>query len=68
MAKIKDILANISNVKVGNGLRGILLIISLVNMALSAAGKSDSCGLQRDLHRRQRRVLGARRHIGYWKK
>lgn len=40
MAKIKDILANISNVKVGTWVRGILLIISLVNMALSAAGKA----------------------------
>ena len=40
MAKIKDILANIDNVKVGTWVRGILLIISLVNMALSAAGKA----------------------------
>ena len=40
MAKIKDILSNISNVKVGTWMRGILLIISLVNMALSAAGKA----------------------------
>ena len=40
MAKIKDILSNISNVKVGTWVRGILLIISLVNMALSAAGKA----------------------------
>lgn len=40
MAKIKDILANIGNVKVGTWVRGILLIISLVNMALSAAGKA----------------------------
>lgn len=40
MAKIKDILANISNVKVGTWVRGILLIISFVNMALSAAGKA----------------------------
>ncbi len=31
---------NISNVKVGTWVRGILLIISLVNMALSAAGKA----------------------------
>ena len=38
MAKIKDILSNIGNVKVGTWVRGILLIISLVNMALSAAG------------------------------
>ena len=47
MAKIKDILANISNVKVGTAGNGCpidvkkwLLIISLVNMALSAAGKA----------------------------
>lgn len=40
MNKIKDILANIGNVKVGTWVRGILLIISLVNMALSAAGKA----------------------------
>ena len=40
MAKIKDILSNIGNVKVGTWVRGILLIISLVNMALSAAGKA----------------------------
>jgi SPP1 family holin len=40
MNKIKDIFANISNVKVGTWVRGILLIISFVNMALSAAGKT----------------------------
>ena len=40
MNKIKDILANIGNVKVGTWVRGILLIISFVNMALSAAGKA----------------------------
>ena len=40
MNKIKDILANIGNVKVGTWVRGILLIISFVNMALSAAGKT----------------------------
>ena len=40
MNKIKDILANISNVKVGTWVRGILLIISFINMALSAAGKA----------------------------
>ena len=39
MAKIKDILANISNVKVGTWVRGILLIISLVNMALSVGAQ-----------------------------
>lgn len=40
MNKIKDIFANISNVKVGTWVRGILLIISFVNMALSTAGKA----------------------------
>lgn len=40
MNKINDIFANISNVKVGTWVRGILLIISFVNMALSAAGKA----------------------------
>ena len=40
MAKIKDIIGNISNIKVGTWVRGILLIISLVNMALSTAGKA----------------------------
>ncbi len=40
MAKIKDILANLGNVKVGTWVRGILLVISLVNSALSAAGKA----------------------------
>ena len=40
MGKIKDILSIISNVKVGTWVGGILLIISLVNMALSAAGKA----------------------------
>lgn len=40
MAKIKDILANISNVKAGTWARLILMVISLVNMALAAAGKA----------------------------
>ena len=40
MNKIKDILANIGNVKVGTWVRGILLSISFVKMALSAAGKA----------------------------
>ena len=40
MAKIKDIITNIRNVKVGTWVRGILLIISFINMALSAAGKA----------------------------
>ena len=40
MTKIKDLFANIGNVKVGTWVRGILLIISFVNMALSAAGKA----------------------------
>lgn len=40
MNKVKDILANIGNVKVGTWVRGILLIISFINMALSAAGKA----------------------------
>ena len=40
MNKIKDIFANIGNVKVGTWVRGILLIISFVNMALSATVKS----------------------------
>ena len=40
MNKIKDIFANIRNVKVGTWVRGILLIISFINMALSAAGKA----------------------------
>ena len=40
MNKIKDIFANIGNVKVGTWVRGILLIISFVNMALSTAGKA----------------------------
>ena len=40
MNKIKDIFANIGNVKVGTWVRGILLTISFVNMALSAAGKA----------------------------
>ena len=40
MAKIKDILANIGNVKAGTWARLILMVISLVNMALAAAGKA----------------------------
>lgn len=40
MAKIKDILANISNVKAGTWVRLVLLVISLINMALAAAGKA----------------------------
>ena len=40
MNKIKDIFANIGNVKVGTWVRGILLIVSFVNMALSAACKA----------------------------
>ena len=40
MAKIKDILANIGNVKAGTWARLILMVISLVNMALAAVGKA----------------------------
>ena len=40
MAKIKDIFANIGNVKAGTWARLILMVISLVNMALAAAGKA----------------------------
>ena len=40
MAKIKDILSNIGNVKAGTWARLILMVISLVNMALAAAGKA----------------------------
>ena len=40
MNKIKDILANIGNVKAGTWARLILMVISLVNMALAAAGKA----------------------------
>ena len=40
MTKIKDILANIGNVKAGTWARLILMVISLVNMALAAAGKA----------------------------
>lgn len=40
MAKIKDIIGNISNVKAGTWARLILMVISLVNMALAAAGKA----------------------------
>ena len=40
MAKIKDIIGNISNVKAGTWVRLILMVISLVNMALAAAGKA----------------------------
>ena len=40
MNKIKDIFANIGNVKVGTWVRGILLIIAFVNMALSAGGRA----------------------------
>ena len=40
MAKIKDIISNISNVKAGTWVRLILLVVSLINMALSAAGKA----------------------------
>ena len=37
MNKIKDIFANIGNVKVGTWVRGILLIISFCSIAVSAA-------------------------------
>lgn len=40
MAKIKDIINNLTGVSVGTWVRGILLLISIVNMALSAAGKA----------------------------
>lgn len=40
MKKIKDIIANITNVKAGTWVRLILMVISLVNMALAAAGKA----------------------------
>lgn len=40
MAKIKDIISNISNVKVGTWVRLVLLVVSLINMALAAAGKA----------------------------
>ena len=40
MTKIKDIISNISNVKAGTWVRLILMVISLINMALAAAGKA----------------------------
>lgn len=40
MAKLKDIISNISSVKAGTWVRLILLVISLINMALAAAGKA----------------------------
>lgn len=40
MTKIKDIISNISNVKAGTWVRLVLLVISLINMALAAAGKA----------------------------
>ena len=50
MNKIKDIFANIGNVKVGTWVRGILLIISFVNMALSAAGKAPIPADYNEIH------------------
>ena len=38
MTKIKDIIGNISSVKAGTWARLILMVISLANMALAAAG------------------------------
>nr|DAH19650.1 MAG TPA: holin [Caudoviricetes sp.] len=40
MKKFKDIVENLSSVSVGTWVRGILLIISFINMALSTAGKA----------------------------
>ena len=40
MTKIKDIISNISTVKAGTWVRLTLLVISLINMALAAAGKA----------------------------
>lgn len=40
MTKIKDIISNLSGVSVGTWVRLILMVISLVNMALAAAGKA----------------------------
>lgn len=40
MKILKDILSNIKNVSVGTWVRGILTVISLVNMALTALGKT----------------------------
>ena len=40
MTKIKDIISNISTVKAGTWVRLILMVISLINMALAAAGKA----------------------------
>ncbi len=39
MAKIKDILTNISGVSVGTWVRLVLMAVSLVNIALTSAGK-----------------------------
>ena len=38
MNKLKDIITNIKKVKAGTWVRLILLVVSLVNMALAAAG------------------------------
>ena len=40
MNKLKDIITNIKKVKAGTWARLILMVISLVNMALAAAGKA----------------------------
>lgn len=40
MNKLKDIITNIKKVKAGTWVRLILLVVSLVNMALAAAGKA----------------------------
>lgn len=40
MKKFKDVVENLSSVSVGTWVRGILLIISFINMALSATGKA----------------------------
>ena len=40
MNKLKDIITNIKKVKAGTWVRLILLVVSLINMALAAAGKA----------------------------
>lgn len=39
MTKIKDILTNLSGVSVGTWVRLVLMVVSLINLALTSAGK-----------------------------
>ena len=68
MEKIKDVLTNLSGVSVGTWVRLVLMVVSLVNMALVALGKSpveiDSSNLYTILSVVFAVIVGI---VSYWK-